>query len=160
MDDQKESRAGLAVVVAVLILTLVGPFIVTVWTAALLKTTMRNGCAAVSLDSNGVGQGGQGYTVVSYNLRGAQLSAASGGMGAHKGDYAWSNEARSPPSSWPTSTPTSWGCRRQTNRPAGSDSWPSSPKHCPAFPGCMPTTPSRSATGRRRSHCSITDGCS
>lgn len=90
MDDQKESRAGLAVVVAVLILTLVGPFIVTVWTAALLKTTMRNGCAAVSLDSNGVGQGGQGYTVVSYNLRGAQLSAASGGMGAHKGDYAWS----------------------------------------------------------------------
>jgi len=54
----------------------------------------QDACAAVSLDANGVGVGGTGYTVTSYNIKGAQLSAASAGMSSHKGDYSWS--ARGP----------------------------------------------------------------
>lgn len=54
----------------------------------------RDNCAVVSLDANGVGRGGAGYMVMSYNIRGAQLSASSAGMSDHKGDYAWS--ARGP----------------------------------------------------------------
>ena len=40
----------------------------------------RDECAVLSLDANGVARGGTGYMVMSYNIRGAQLSAASAGM--------------------------------------------------------------------------------
>lgn len=50
----------------------------------------RNDCATWSLDANGVGVGGAGYAVMSFNIKGAQLSAASAGMAQHKGDYSWS----------------------------------------------------------------------
>lgn len=60
-------------------------------TAAMMPSMMSGGgCYAVSLDANGVGQGGVGYTVATFNIRGAQLSASSAGMAKHAGDYKWS----------------------------------------------------------------------
>lgn len=59
-------------------------------TASIMATSLSGQCAAVAVDANGVGQGGAGYQVASFNIKGAGHSAASAGMAGHKADYAWS----------------------------------------------------------------------
>ncbi len=74
--------AALAVLVSLAVVNLV--------TTAATVPTMMGRCQAMGLDTHGVGVGGSGYTIVSYNIRGAQLSANSAGMSKHAGDYKWS----------------------------------------------------------------------
>mgnify|MGYP001157894465 CR=1 FL=1 len=75
--------AGLAVLGSLLV-------VVNLANTAATVPTMLSQCQGVSLDANGVGVGGAGYSVVSFNIRGAQLSASSAGMAKHAGDYKWS----------------------------------------------------------------------
>lgn len=83
-------KRWVAIVAAVALLAGLVVVPITMATTATTVTSLMNRCTAVSLDANGVGQGGAGYVVVTYNIRGAQLSAKSAGMSKHAGDYKWS----------------------------------------------------------------------
>lgn len=78
----------------VLVLVVVAAALVAVPIIGSRSPAFRDSCAAVTLDGNGVGRGGSGYQVMSFNIKGAGHSASSAGMGQHKADYAW--RARGP----------------------------------------------------------------
>lgn len=84
------TKTWIAITVAIAVLAGLAAVPVMMATTAATVASVVGRCDAVSLDPNGVGQGGAGYAVVSYNIRGAQLSAASAGMSKHAGDYKWS----------------------------------------------------------------------
>lgn len=88
-----ESRSKWAVIG--LVVTLVAgfavvPLVVVMATAALFVPTAVNRCQVAGVDANGVGVGGVGYTVMSYNIKHAHVTAADAGMEDHEDDFAWS----------------------------------------------------------------------
>lgn len=76
-----------AVVVGVAVVPVVA---ITTIASLMLPSTVTQ-CSAASLDENLVGVGGAGHVVVSYNIKHANVTAKSAGMGAHAEDFKWSN---------------------------------------------------------------------
>ncbi|MCA0296949.1 MAG: NlpC/P60 family protein [Actinobacteria bacterium] len=89
--DNKTKYLVIALAVTLVVGIAVVPLIVIMATASLMVPSTIDRCQATSLDPNGVGIGGAGYTVMSYNIKHAKASAKSAGMSAHTRDYKWSN---------------------------------------------------------------------
>lgn len=91
MNETTTTRWGIIGLVLALIAGLaVVPVVVIMATASLLIPTSLDRCQAVAVDANGVGVGGLGYKVMSYNIKNAGVTAADAGMEDHAGDFAWS----------------------------------------------------------------------
>lgn len=88
--DNKGKYGIIALVVALVAGIAVVPLVVIMATATLVLPSTIDRCQAASLDQNGVGVGGAGYTVMSYNIKHATSSAQEAGMQAHADDYKWS----------------------------------------------------------------------
>ena len=88
--DNKTKYGIITLVVALVAGITVVPLVVIMATATLVLPSTIDRCQAASLDPNGVGVGGAGYAVMSYNIKHATATAKEADMQAHAEDYKWS----------------------------------------------------------------------
>jgi hypothetical protein len=84
--DNKGKYGIIALVVALVAGIAVVPLVVIMATATLVLPSTIDRCQAASLDQNGVGVGGAGYTVMSYLQLGRPVEAGGFEVGAGHGD--------------------------------------------------------------------------